>query len=104
MIFFAENISILNSERSVMDADEFAAFSYYPVPTSCSGLLLHQCTVLRLTCEPAGLGQQEGAPGHEEEERRFQQREAVQLCELGDVEVQCKAQQHFASLQITIRL
>lgn len=43
-----------------------------------------------LTCEPAGLRQQEGAPGHEEEEGRLQQREAVQLGELGDVRVELK--------------
>lgn len=40
----------------------------------------------QLTCEAAGLCQQERAPGHEEEEGRLQQREAVQLGELGDVE------------------
>lgn len=45
-----------------------------------------------LTCEPAGLRQQEGAPGHEEEEGRLQQREAVQLGELGDVRGELKMQ------------
>lgn len=43
-----------------------------------------------LTCEAAGFSQQEGAPGHEEEERRLQQREAVQLGELGDVSAELK--------------
>lgn len=39
-----------------------------------------------LTCEAAGLGQQEGAPWHEEEQGGLQQRKAVQLGEFGDVE------------------
>lgn len=51
-----------------------------------------------LTCEPAGFGQQEGAPGHEEEEGGLQQREAVQLGELGDVGVALKTQ-HGSQLQ-----
>ncbi|KAG5843633.1 hypothetical protein ANANG_G00153010, partial [Anguilla anguilla] len=34
-------------------------------------------------CEPTGFGQQEGAPGHEEEERRLQQREVSQPGEFG---------------------
>lgn len=51
---------------------------------------LHELTLPRLTCESAGLGQQEGAPGHEEEERRLQQREAVQFGELGDVATELK--------------
>lgn len=43
-----------------------------------------------LTCEPAGLGQQKSAPGHEEEEGSLQQRKTVQLGELGDVRVELK--------------
>lgn len=42
--------------------------------------------VTELTCESAGLSQQEGAPGHEEEEGGLQQREVMQLSEFGDVE------------------
>lgn len=41
--------------------------------------------VCRRTCEPAGLRQQESAPGHEEEESRLQQGEVPQLRELGHV-------------------
>lgn len=37
------------------------------------------------TCEAAGLGQQEGAPGHEEEQGRLQQREISQFGEFGQV-------------------
>lgn len=35
-----------------------------------------------VTCEAAGLGQQECAPGHEEEQSRLQQLEISQLSEL----------------------
>lgn len=45
----------------------------------------------QLTCEAAGLGEEEGAPGHKEEEGRLQQREAVQLGELGDVRFRSKS-------------
>ena len=45
-----------------------------------AGVLWCSCT-----CEPAGLSQQEGAPGHEEKERCLQQREVSQLSELGHV-------------------
>lgn len=41
--------------------------------------------VCRRTCEPAGLRQQKGAPGHEKEERRLQQGEVPELRELGHV-------------------
>lgn len=51
---------------------------------------VHRLSVLSLTSESAGLGQQEGAPGHEEEERRLEQREAVQLGELGNVAVELR--------------
>lgn len=37
------------------------------------------------TCEPTGLSQQEGAPGHEEKQGRLQQREVPQLRKLGHV-------------------
>ena len=40
---------------------------------------------VKMTCEATGLRQQEGAPGHEEEEGRLQQLEIPQLGELGDV-------------------
>lgn len=39
----------------------------------------------RCTCEPAGLGQQEGAPGHEEKQSRLKQGEVPELGELGHV-------------------
>lgn len=45
----------------------------------------------QLTCEAAGLGEEEGAPGHEEEEGRLQQWEAVKLGELGDVRFRSKS-------------
>ena len=48
----------------------------------------------QLTCEAAGLCQQERAPGHEEKEGRLQQGEAVQLGELGDVGVELKKNTH----------
>lgn len=51
-----------------------------------------------LTREATGLGQEEGAPGHEEEEGRLQQREAVQLGELGDVTIGLKATQPLQEL------
>ena len=38
-----------------------------------------------VTSEAAGLGQQEGAPRHEEEEGRLQKGEVSQLGELGHV-------------------
>ena len=38
-----------------------------------------------VTGEAAGLSQQEGAPGHEEEEGRLQKGEVSQLGELGHV-------------------
>lgn len=37
------------------------------------------------TCEPAGLSQKKGAPGHEEKQSRLQQGEVSQLGELGHV-------------------
>lgn len=37
------------------------------------------------TCKPTGFCQEEGAPGHQEEQRRLQQGEAVQLGKLGHV-------------------
>lgn len=39
----------------------------------------------RCTCEPAGLSQQERAPGHQEKQSCLQQREVPQLGELGHV-------------------
>lgn len=39
----------------------------------------------RCTCEPAGLSQQEGAPGHEEKQSCLQQREVPEFGELGHV-------------------
>ena len=39
----------------------------------------------RSTCEAAGLGQQERAPGHEEKKSRLQQGEVSQFSELGHV-------------------
>lgn len=41
---------------------------------------MHGCT-----CEPAGLSQKKGAPGHEEKQSRLQQGEVSQLGELGHV-------------------
>lgn len=46
-----------------------------------------------LTSESTGFSQQEGAPGHEEEERRLKQRETVQLGEFGNVAVELRLQQ-----------
>lgn len=57
---------------------------------NCSHFLFLPCSDTCHTCEAAGLGQQKGAPGHEEEESRLQEWEAVQLGELGDVEVELK--------------
>ena len=46
-----------------------------------------------LTGEAAGLSQQEGAPGHEEDEPCLQQREAAQLGELSHVTIGLKVPQ-----------
>lgn len=66
----------------------FGTRQVYTAPSRVSRV--HQ--VSQLTCEPTGLGQQEGAPRHEEEERRLQQRETVQLRKLGDVGAELKTQ------------
>lgn len=52
---------------------------------SFSGLQFFLLLVRGHTCEPTGLGQQEGAPGHEEKQGRLQQREVPQLRKLGHV-------------------
>lgn len=83
---------------------EYAAFFHHPdhgclVPTS---QIATSSSTAQLTCEPAGFGQQEGAPGHEEEEGSLQQREAVQLGELSDVRIELKTQHCSGSSLITI--
>lgn len=61
--------------------------------SQCLATSPHSQNLRQLTCEAAGLSQQEGAPGHEEEESRLQQWKAVQLGELGDVAVELKIEQ-----------
>lgn len=66
---------------------------FYPdhnclVPTSLTATT--SSALVKLTCEPAGFGQQKSTPGHEEEEGSLQQRKTVQLGELGDVRGELK--------------
>lgn len=85
------------SQKKVTDA-EYAEFfnhsdhNYRVHASQFAAALPSQSYAAPPTCEPAGLGQQEGAPRHEEEEGRLQQWETVQLGELGDVGVELKTQ------------
>lgn len=71
------------------------------IPQIHTWMTWHVCPAHGFTCEPAGLGQQEGAPGHEEEESRLQQGKVPQLSELGHVMKSQGAEQEAAQTQST---